>query len=84
MGTLAVELRRSDDRLADEVRELVIGWLDWLAEQFRRVGADGEAQVLAARLFGELQGAAVLALALGDPGQVDRAVARCEQWIGEL
>jgi len=84
VGTLAMELRRSDDPLAGEVRELIAHWLGWLAEQFHRIGTADEPLALAGRLLGELQGAALLALALGDPEQVDLAVSHCENWIWAL
>jgi hypothetical protein len=57
--------------------------LDWSERQFRESGRRN-ARDLATTLLAGVQGAAVIADALGDPGVMRREVRRLDRWIDEV
>jgi len=73
----AFALGDARDRFADQVRDYFAAWTDALADALRRAGHHPpEATGLAEETVGAIQGALVLARALGDSGAFSRALAR--------
>jgi AcrR family transcriptional regulator len=65
-GTLAQELEKRDDKLARRARRIFAVQRNWMARQFRELGArDPDARAL--ELLAGMQGAALLAHALRNP-----------------
>lgn len=83
IGSLAADLSRRDDGLAEQAAALIEVILDWAADQFREMGRK-DGRDLATTLFAGVQGASVLANALHDPKLLTREVRRLERWIDSL
>ena len=66
-GTLAQELEKHDDALARSATRIFAVQRTWMARQFREAGAP-HPDALALELLAGMQGAALLAHALRDPG----------------
>ena len=76
MGTLAVELdKRYEDGLDLAAGQVIRRLVDWVAEQYRRLGA-ADPEGLALTLIGAYQGMSLLSNALRDPEIMTREGAR--------
>jgi AcrR family transcriptional regulator len=80
-GGLNIELEKYDSRLGKKSRILMTAQLDWMREQFERMGKGRNAGALALVLLSRTQGSAVLAHELGDPSVVQTAVQEIGAWI---
>ena len=81
IGTLNTELGKDRPELQQSARALFDLFRDWLAEQFRALGADNEATALALHLLGRAQGVAVISHVYQDGTLLLREVAQLETWI---
>lgn len=81
IGTLNTELGKDRPELQQSARALFDLFRDWLAEQFRALGAGNEATTLALHLLGRAQGVAVIAHVYQDATLLQREVAQLETWI---
>jgi len=80
VGSLAAELGKGDQGPAEQAARLLAALIDWAGGQFRELGRP-DADDLAVTLIGGIQGAALLAGTLHDPGLLSRQVRRLEEWI---
>lgn len=80
VGSLCSELGKDGGPLADHAAELFTGWLAWLRTQFAELDHDDPARS-AGHLLAALQGATLLAHALGDPRHVEREAEHLRRWI---
>jgi TetR/AcrR family transcriptional repressor of nem operon len=83
VGSLCQELDKDPSPLAQKANSLLATQLEWVTEQFRRMGRN-DAENLGVQLMTSLQGMSVLANALADPTVVDREVARLRAWLTTL
>lgn len=84
VGTLTIELSKLLHGSRDQVVGLFDLFRDWLAEQFRALGRDADAQALALHLLMRSQGVATLYTAYRDRDFVTREMAMMESWIDEV
>jgi AcrR family transcriptional regulator len=82
-GTLAAELDKRDDGLDRAVAEVMGRLLDWIEEQFRRLGR-GDSRELAVALLAAYQGISLLTNAFRDPELMAGEGRRLERWIDSL
>lgn len=82
-GTLAQELEKRDDRLSPHARRMFEVQRAWMGEQFRELGAR-DPDALALELIAGMQGAALLAHALHDPGILEARLAALARWVRTL
>jgi AcrR family transcriptional regulator len=83
LGCLATELGKTNPDLAPDAAGVFEDLIDWSEEQFREIG-HRDPRGLATTLIAGVQGAAVLADALHDPGLMRREVRRLDRWIDQL
>lgn len=83
-GTLCAELAKLDHDAHHRAADILGLFRDWLAEQFRVLGAADAADDLALELLGWAQGVAVLAAAFRDEAIIQREVAARERWLAAL
>lgn len=81
VGSLCSELGKDGGPLADHAGGLLAAWLAWLRTQFAELGHD-DPERSAGHLLAAVQGASLLAHALGDPRHVEREAEHLRQWIG--
>jgi TetR/AcrR family transcriptional repressor of nem operon len=82
IGTLSSELNKDGGRLASCATRLFSDQLAWAERQFRLLGkSKSEAQGSAVHLLSSLEGASLLAHALGDPKYVAQESQRLLDWI---
>jgi TetR/AcrR family transcriptional regulator, transcriptional repressor for nem operon len=84
VGTLCSELAKLDHGAKDRAAEIFDLFRDWLAGQFRALGAGGQAEELALHILARSQGIAVIASALRDEAFLRREVAGITAWLEEL
>ncbi len=82
-GSLAYELNKGHDPVADNARGLLEMIVEWAATQFRELGLR-DARGLAVHLISAIQGAALLANTFGDPALMRAEVRRLERWVDEV
>lgn len=83
IGSMCADLRKFDADLGDQAAGVFRMSLAWAAEQFGALGAsDPEAEAM--RFLTEIQGAAVLANALGDDSPLTAAAARIEDRLAAM
>lgn len=82
-GTLAAELDKRADGLAQALAELMRWLLDWIEGQFQAMGRS-DARELAVALFAAYQGIALLTNTLRDPELMVAEGRRLERWIDSL
>jgi AcrR family transcriptional regulator len=83
-GTLAVELdKREPDGIDTEVGQLFRTLVDWVAEQFRRLGQP-DPHDLAITFVAANQGMSLLSNALRDPTIMIREGERLRRWLDDL
>jgi AcrR family transcriptional regulator len=83
VGSLTQELTKKNrplTRRAGAVFDLLI---DWCAQQFQAMDGDGDPEALAVQLIASLQGASVLANALGRPDLLKAEIERLSRWVRE-
>lgn len=83
VGSLAAELGKCEQGPGGRAARLLAALIDWTGGQFRELGRP-DADDLAVTLISGIQGAALLASALHDPGLLARQVRRLEEWIDSL
>lgn len=83
LGCLSTELGKTHPELAADGAQPLEDLIDWSEQQFREMGRQN-ARALATTLLAGVQGAAVIADALGDPGVMRREVRRLDRWIDDL
>ena len=83
VGCLASELGKTHPELAADAADVFQEIIDWSEQQFREIGRRN-ARDLATTLVAGVQGAALIADALGDPGVMRREVRRLERWIEDV
>jgi TetR/AcrR family transcriptional repressor of nem operon len=79
-GSLTSELDRRDDGLDVEAAEPIRRILAWTEDQLRHL-TSADTRELAITLFAGVQGGALLAAALRDPGVMTGQVRHLERWI---
>jgi hypothetical protein len=84
MGTLCSELQKVAGPLGAAASALLSKLLDWMEAQFRALGKKTQSRGLAIHLLAALQGAAVLAHGLHDPGVVVMETRRLHEWISGM
>lgn len=84
VGTLCAELAKLDHAAQRRAAEIFGLFRDWLAGQFRALGAEEAAEEWAMRLLVWSQGVAVPAAAFRDEGFIRREVAGIERWLDDL
>ncbi|AUH63293.1 TetR/AcrR family transcriptional regulator [Paracoccus zhejiangensis] len=84
VGTLASELAKLDHAAQDRAAEIFGLFRDWLACQFRALGAGERSEALALHLLVWSQGVAVMASALRDETIIHREVEGIEHWLATL
>jgi TetR/AcrR family transcriptional regulator, transcriptional repressor for nem operon len=84
VGTLCSELAKLDHPAKSRAAEIFRLFRDWLAGQFRALGAQGRAEELALQVLAWSQGVAVMASAFRDVAFIHREVAGITAWLDEL
>lgn len=84
VGTLCSELAKLDHVAQGRATEIFGLFHDWLAGQFRALGASDRAEVMAMRLLSWSQGVAVMATAFRDETFIRNEVAEIEHWLATL
>src|SRR5919197_2337679 len=83
MGSLCVELDKSESGLDREAAKVMATIIDWAEDQFRQIGRP-DARDLAIALFAGIQGTALLANTFRDPDILSRQARHLERWIDSL
>jgi len=84
IGTLNTELAKERRDLQQVARPLFDLFRDWLAERFRELGKQTEAESLALHLLGRAQGIAVISHVYRDAALLQRETGRLHTWIQQL
>lgn len=84
VGTLCSELAKLDHAAQDHATAIFSLFRDWLAGQFRALGAGDRAEGLALHLLAWSQGVAVMATAFRDEAFIRSEVAGIEHWLATL
>ncbi|WP_112494950.1 TetR/AcrR family transcriptional regulator [Agrobacterium tumefaciens] len=84
VGTLSSELAKLDHVAQGRAAEIFGLFRDWLANQFRALGAGDHAEALALHLLARSQGVAVMATAFRDETFIRSEVAEIEHWLATL
>ena len=84
VGTLCSELAKLDHIAKGRAAQILTLFQDWLAGQFRMLGAGDRAEELALHVLAWSQGVAVIATALADEGFIRREVAGVTAWLDAL
>jgi TetR/AcrR family transcriptional regulator, transcriptional repressor for nem operon len=84
VGTLSSELAKLDHAAQGRSAEIFGLFRDWIAGQFRALGACDRAEVLAVHLLSWSQGVAVMAAAFRDESFIHSEVAEIEHWLASL
>lgn len=81
VGTLTSELAKLGHVAQSDANGLFTLFREWLAEQFRQLGAGDNSDDLALQLLARSQGVATLANAFNDKGFIEREVEQMEDWL---
>lgn len=82
VGSLCAQLRRHSAALGDDAAQVLRMIIDWAAAQFRELGFGAEAaDARATHLVTGLEGAAVLASALGTTEPIEREANHLNRWV---
>lgn len=84
VGGLTQELAKKGGPLAGKAGSIFAILIDWTARQFEEMGCGTDAPALAVQLIASLQGATMLANALGRPDPLLAETERLSRWIREL
>ena len=83
IGSLLSELNKQHDGTTDHAAVMLRELLDFLERQFRELGRRDPAG-LAQTMMARIQGAALLANTLNDPGILRAEVRRIERWLDDV
>jgi AcrR family transcriptional regulator len=83
LGSLWSELNKLHERTTDHAAVMLRELLDFIERQFRELGRRDPAG-LALTMMARIQGAALMANTLGDPGILRSEVRRIERWLDEV
>jgi AcrR family transcriptional regulator len=84
VGTLCSELAKLDHGAQGRAAEILGLFRDWLAGQFRKLGAGDRDEPLALHLLSWSQGVAMMATTFRDETFIRREVAGIEHWLATL
>jgi len=84
IGSLCQELHKEGGPLAARSAKLFRLFLEWIEQQFRQLGKDKEARILALHVMAALQGASLLALTFKDPRLVVKEAEVLRRWLKAL
>lgn len=84
IGSLTLELAKTQSLLRDQARAMFEAFRPWLIEQFSALGHAEEADDLACHLLTMSQGASLLANVYADPTLIEREVVRIDAWLDSL
>ena len=84
VGTLCSELAKLDHAAQGHAAEILGLFRDWLAAQFRALGAGEKSEAHALHLLSWSQGVAVMATAFRDESFIQGEVAGIEHWLATL
>ena len=84
MGSLNVELSKTQLQLQSRAREMFDVFLDWLKAQFQALGYGRASRDHALHLVAVMQGASLLSNAFEDAAFMRKEVARLNEWIDQL
>lgn len=84
MGSLNVELSKTQPEMQTKAKEMFGVFVDWLMRQFEAVGQSGEARELALHFMARAQGVSLITNVYADPVFLRHEVAQINRWIDEL
>lgn len=84
MGTLNVELSKTQLVLQSRSREMFAVFFDWLKAQFLALGCGRAAREYALHLLAVMQGVSLLTNAFGDTAFLRKEATRLKQWLDEI
>ncbi len=84
MGSLNMELGKTQLQLKSHAREMFEVFRDWLMQQFVALGYEPQAQEFALHLLAAAQGASLLGNAFEDAGMLHSETRRLQDWIDQL
>ena len=85
IGSLCVEFNKREPLVAERAGDLFRDLLGWIERQVAEiVGDDADAGELALHLLAMLQGAAIVAQALGSEAVIEQECARATSWVRSL
>ena len=84
IGSLTLELAKTQCRQRDHARELFEVFRGWLKEQFAAIGHVQDADELACHLLVLGQGVSLLAPVYTDPELIEREVSHIDAWLDAL
>lgn len=84
MGSLNVELSKTQLAMQSKAKEMFCMFVDWLMRQFDALGHGGEARQLALHLMARAQGISLIANVYSDPAFLRHEVEQINRWIDEL
>ena len=84
MGSLNMELAKTQLALQSSARRMFDLFADWLQRQFEQLGKGRESRALALRLLAGTQGIALLGNAYNNSGFLESEVDRLKRWIDSL
>lgn len=84
MGSLTVELSKTQLALHSQAAEMFTLFREWLERQLRRLGREHDAPFLALHLLAVTQGISLIGNVYSDPDYLEQEVARLEAWVDDL
>ena len=84
MGSLTVELSKTQLALQSKAKEMFALFLDWLEQQLEDLGKGDQARPLALHLLAMTQGIALISNAYADRRFLQQEVTRLDAWIDQL
>lgn len=84
MGSLNVELSKTQPEMQTKAKEMFAIFVDWLMKQFDELGRGGEARELALHFMARAQGVSLIANVYADPVFLRNEVEQINRWIDEL
>lgn len=84
IGSLTLELAKTQRLLRDQARALFEVFRAWLGQQFRALGHLADADDLACHLLAMSQGASLVGNVYDDSALIEREVARIDAWLDTL
>ncbi|MHB9117928.1 MAG: TetR/AcrR family transcriptional regulator [Burkholderiales bacterium] len=84
MGSLNVELGKTQLAMQSKAKEMFDAFLDWLTPHFAALGHSADARDLALHLLGRAQGIALLTNVYSDTALLEREAATLDGWIDGL
>jgi AcrR family transcriptional regulator len=84
LGRLIAELEVATDTTAQEAAKVLNEFCDWAASQFKALGHEADAAKYAASLMAGIQGATIMAKAVGKPSVFSAEIQRLIEWIENM